>query len=71
MPKLTDSELSGAFLDLKSELLPLTKNLYEKRSFIYFDIISWLESKIEGRTVQEVIREKASSLLGQEIDLEP
>lgn len=71
MPKLTDSELSGAFLDLKSELLPLTKNLYEKRSFIYFDIISWLESKIEGRTVEEVIREKASSLLGQEIDLEP
>ena len=70
MPRMKDAELKGAFLDLKSELIPLTNNIYEKRSFIYFDIISWLESKIEGRTVQEVIREKASGLLGQEIELD-
>jgi RNase P/RNase MRP subunit POP5 len=33
-------------------------NPYEKRAFIYFDIISWLESKIEHKKVQDIIREK-------------
>ena len=37
----------------------LELNHFEKRAFIYFDIISWLESKIQKRTVQEVIREKS------------
>ena len=68
MPKLTDAELNCAFSELKSELIPLTKNIYEKRSFIYFDIISWLESKLDGRKVKEVIQEKARKLLGQELN---
>ncbi len=56
-----------AFRDLRDQLLPLTRNPYEKRAFIYFDIISWLESKIEDRPVQEVIREKAEKRIGQEV----
>ena len=52
-------QLREAFIDLKEKLLPLTNNTYEKRAFIYFDIISWLESKIEGRSNQLIIREKA------------
>lgn len=36
---------------------------YEKRYFLYLDILSWLESKIENRSIGEVIREKASSLI--------
>lgn len=28
-------------------------------SFIYFDIISWLESKLQNKPVQEIIRNKA------------
>ena len=36
----------------------LQKNKFEKRAFLYFDIISWLESKIENRSVQEIIKEK-------------
>ena len=31
-------------------------NKYEKRSFIYLDFISWLESKIENVPVQDVIK---------------
>jgi len=52
-------ELKQAFIDLKEDLLPLRNNAYEKRAFLYFDIISWLESKIENRSNQEIIREKA------------
>ena len=49
----------NAFADLREHLIPLTTNPYEKRAFVYFDIISWLESKIQSRPVKEVIREKA------------
>jgi len=31
---------------------------YEKRPFLYLDIISWLESRMQKRTVQAVIKEK-------------
>ncbi|HRG37391.1 MAG TPA: hypothetical protein PK289_02570 [Bacteroidia bacterium] len=41
----------------------LEQNHFEKRAFIYFDIISWLESKIQKRTVQEVIREKSLKII--------
>lgn len=56
---ITEEELVNKFKKLRSQLLPLTTRAYEKRAFIYFDIISWLESKIQKRSVQEVIREKA------------
>lgn len=36
---------------------------YEKRAFLYLDIISWLESKIENRPVAEIIQEKAKELI--------
>ena len=35
------------------------KNTYEKRAFLYLDIISWLESKIENRKIGDIIKEKA------------
>jgi hypothetical protein len=57
--ELSEKELVERFKKLKLQLLPLMSSPYDKRAFIYFDIISWLESKIERRTVQEVIREKA------------
>jgi hypothetical protein len=48
------------FSELKKDLLPLEDHPYEKRPFLYFDIISWLESKISGKTVQEIVKEKFS-----------
>jgi len=60
---ISQSELTEAFKSLKDQLVPLTDNPYEKISFIYFDIISWLESKIKDRPVQDVIREKAKKKL--------
>lgn len=57
--RISNNEMIQKFEQLRTQLLPLESNPYEKRAFIYFDIISWLESKINNRTVQAVIREKA------------
>lgn len=57
--RISNEEMIIRFQILRSQLLPLESNPYEKRAFIYFDIISWLESKIEDRPVQDIIREKA------------
>jgi hypothetical protein len=46
------------FILLKEQMESLQKNKFEKRAFLYFDIISWLESKITGRSVQVIIKEK-------------
>ncbi len=54
-----DAALHKRFIRLKEQMKVLEKNKFEKREFMYFDIISWLESKIEKRPVQEVIKEKA------------
>jgi tetratricopeptide (TPR) repeat protein len=64
LPKVhSNLELIKAYANLKEQMLFLESNPYEKRAFVYFDIISWLESKIERRTVQEVIQEKARKRL--------
>lgn len=59
LSSITRDQLIDAFKDLREQLIPLNDKFYERRPFIYFDIISWLESKIENRTVQEIIKEKA------------
>lgn len=56
--ELNNKELILKFLELKEQLIPLVNSAYEKRAFIYFDIISWLECKIEKRSVQEIIQQK-------------
>ncbi len=59
-------DLVPEFEKLLKLLLPLQEKAFEKRAFIYFDIISWLECKIAGKRVQEVIAEKARALLATE-----
>ncbi|WP_452231179.1 MULTISPECIES: hypothetical protein [unclassified Lacinutrix] len=51
--------------DLKKEFKKLLEVLkqyedhpYERRAFLYLDIISWLESKIENKPVGQVIKDK-------------
>lgn len=51
--------IQNRFVTLKVQMELLQNNKFEKRAFLYFDIISWLESKIEKRSVQEVFKEKA------------
>ena len=66
MRSLTDiypNELKQAFRQLHASLKRFENDPYEKRSFLYLDILSWLESKIENRSIGEVLREKASLLI--------
>lgn len=34
------------------------RNRFETRSFAYLDIISWVESKVYGKTMSEIIKGK-------------
>ncbi|HSZ25205.1 MAG TPA: hypothetical protein VK766_05785 [Cytophagaceae bacterium] len=62
---LNNKDLIDRFQKLKTQLMPLVNSDFEKRAFIYFDIISWLESKIERRTVQEIIKDKFKEKIAQ------
>ena len=61
LKKDQEQELSERFEKLKAQLTPLMGSPYEKRAFIYFDIISWLQSKIEKRAVQDVIKSRLAN----------
>lgn len=46
------------FEALKEQMESLGSNKFERRAFLYFDIISWLEAKIENRPLQDFVKEK-------------
>ncbi|NNC33271.1 MAG: hypothetical protein HKO09_00135 [Croceitalea sp.] len=52
-------DLKNEFQKLYNELKKYEDHPYEKRAFLYLDILSWLESHLENRPVSEIIREKA------------
>lgn len=51
-------ELKGAFSRLKEHLEKLNKDPYATKPLLYFDLISWLESKIEGKRFADVVKTK-------------
>ena len=51
-------QLIKEFERLRDDLVKLSEDPYEKRAFIYFDIISWLQTKIEKKPIHEIIRNK-------------
>jgi len=55
---LSQSEIIPAFKSLKNKLEVLRGNPLATRSFMYLDIIGWLESKIDNVPVQQIIRNK-------------
>jgi hypothetical protein len=56
-------ELKGAFKNLHSTLKQYEEDPYERRAFLYLDVLSWLESKIENKPVADVIKNKAHQSL--------
>ena len=56
--KVGAQALKPEFEKLLTKLKKHEGNALESRTFVYLDIISWLESKISGVNVQDVIREK-------------
>ncbi len=58
VPRIREPELKSAFSQLKDKLVKYENEPFERRPFLYLDIISWLESKIQNRPVQDIIKEK-------------
>ena len=56
-------ELKDEFKKLRKRLEVYENDPYERRAFLYLDILSWLDSRIENRPVADIIREKALVLI--------
>ncbi len=59
---IAPADIKAGFIDLREKLLAIAANPYERRPFLYLDILSWLESKIENLPVQEVMKRRAVQL---------
>jgi len=57
-PKMHASKMKTEFRKLRNILLEIADQPYEKRPFLYLDIISWLEGKMHGKTIGAVIKQK-------------
>ncbi|TAL63025.1 MAG: hypothetical protein EPN85_01145 [Bacteroidetes bacterium] len=53
--------LLNEFSRFRDELVQITKDPEEKKALLYFDLISWLESKMEKRLFAEIVKRKARS----------
>ena len=53
------NQLKAEFQKLYTELKKYEHHPYEKRAFLYLDILSWLESHLQNKSVSEIIRKKA------------
>lgn len=62
LPKAnTGKRILDFFKELKTELEEITKDPYESKTLDSFDLIAWLDSKIQKRPFADIIREKALS----------
>ena len=55
----TQRDLTEAFKSLKAELEVICMNPQEETFMEIFDVISWLQSKIEKRPLEEILMEKS------------
>ena len=55
-------EIRTEFKKIHTRLKKYENHKYEKRAFLYLDILSWLESKIENKPIAAIIKKKASKL---------
>ncbi len=51
-------EIKKAFKKIYDRLKKFENHPYEKRAFLYLDILSWLESKIQNKPIAQIIKEK-------------
>jgi hypothetical protein len=51
-------EIRNEFKKIHTKLKKYEDHPYEKRAFLYLDILSWLESKIENKPIAVIIKEK-------------
>ena len=58
LPRIREDQLHDAFVQLKERYDEVASKPFEQRPIIYLDISSWLQSKIEGVAVEEVLRKR-------------
>jgi len=58
LPHTSEEQLQRKFKKLHTELIKIQSKPFQKRAFLYLDIISWLEAKMNHTSVQEVISAK-------------
>ncbi len=59
MPDIyTPKDELEAFIELRKEFIEIAEHPFEKKAFEYFDYISWLDSKIEKMSFEEVVQKK-------------
>ena len=51
-------QLKPEFEKLLNTIKHLEKNRFQTRSFAYLDIISWIEGKVYGKSMEKVVHEK-------------
>jgi tetratricopeptide (TPR) repeat protein len=56
--KTGKGDLKIALEEFLNKIKKFEKNRFETRSFVYMDVISWLESKVTNKPVSEVIHQK-------------
>jgi len=54
-PQMKPENMSREFSKLKIKLIGIKHKRFEKRPFLYLDIISWLDTKITKQSFQEVL----------------
>ncbi|WP_159946639.1 hypothetical protein [Polaribacter septentrionalilitoris] len=55
-------EIKNEFKKIHTKLKVFENHPYEKRAFLYLDILSWLESKIQNKPIALIIKEKTNQL---------
>ncbi len=56
--RVSPGELKPELEKLLNNIKHLEKNSFETRSFAYLDLISWVESKVYGKSMSAVIQDK-------------
>ncbi|WP_185871609.1 hypothetical protein [Blattabacterium cuenoti] len=51
-------QIKNQFKKLRDKLVKYYDHPYEKRTFLYLDIISWINSKIENKSIELITKEK-------------
>ena len=56
--KLPLGDRRNAMKNFHKDLIMIQDAPYEKRAFIYLDITSWVQSKLRGMSLQQIVKEK-------------
>ncbi|WP_424493751.1 hypothetical protein [Salinimicrobium sp. GXAS 041] len=63
LPDVSPLEIKQEFKNLHQRLKQYEDHPFERRAFLYLDILSWLESKIDSKPVAEIIQKRINGLI--------